>query len=381
VSDPGLAPPARRVLHYVDAALFGGSEQAALHLMAALDRSRWQPVLLYHPAPGIARLAKGAATAGIRTVGVPRVASGTSLPGIVRLVRAIRAEAPEIFHAHLSWPLACKHGVLGARLARVPAVVGTAQLYTTPGDLRQARFRLRGLRRIIAVSREVEERYLRDLGVPARRLAVVPNGIPVPPALHPPNPALRAELARGRPDCLVLTPARLHQQKGHAYLLAAAALVPGATFVLAGDGPLRAELEQRARELGVASRCLFLGERADVPDLLAAADLFLLPSLWEGLPLSVLEAMAAGRPVVATAIGGTDEAVTDGVTGLLVPPRDPAAIAAAIARLRDDPGLAERLAAAGRARVEREFSSRATAERIMRIYDAVASPVPRAAPG
>jgi glycosyltransferase involved in cell wall biosynthesis len=179
----------------------------------------------------------------------------------------------------------------------------------------------------------------------------------------------------------VLTPARLHQQKGHAYLLTAAALVPDATFVLAGDGPLRAELEQRARELGVAGRCLFLGERADVPDLLAAADLFLLPSLWEGLPLSVLEAMAAGRPVVATAIGGTDEAVTDGVTGLLVPPRDPAAIAAAIARLRDDPGLAERLAAAGRARVEREFSSRATAERVMRIYDAVSSPVPRAAPG
>jgi glycosyltransferase involved in cell wall biosynthesis len=293
---------------------------------------------------------------------------------MIRLVRAIRAEAPAIFHAHLSWPLACKHGVLAARLARVPAVVGTAQLYTTPGDVRRARLRLRPLRRIIAVSREVEERYVRDLGVPARRLAVVPNGIRVPPAPPAPKPALRAELVRDRPDYLVLTPARLHEQKGHAYLLAAAALVPDATFVLAGDGPLRAELERRARELGVASRCLFLGERTDVPDLLASADLFVLPSLWEGLPLSVLEAMAAGCPVVASAIGGTDEAVTDGVTGLLVPPRDPAAIAAAIARLRADPGLARSLGQAGRLRVEQEFSSEVTAERVARIYDEVAGP-------
>src|SRR4029453_11595231 len=153
------------------------------------------------------------------------------------------------------------------------------------------------------------------------------------------NAALRAELIAGRPDYVILTPARLHPQKGHEYLLAAAAQIPDATFVLAGDGPLRSELEVRARELGIAGRCLFLGERADVPDLLAAADLFVLPSLFEGLPVSILEAMAAGRPVVATAIGGTDEVVTTEQTGLLVPPRDPVAIAAAIRGLRAEPAL------------------------------------------
>jgi glycosyltransferase involved in cell wall biosynthesis len=356
----------------VDADLFGGSEQAALHLMAALDRTRWEPVLLHHPEPAVARLAEGAARAGIRTIAVPRVVTGAHLTGMFRLVKVIRAEAPAVFHAHLSWPLACKHGVLAAALARAPAVVGTAQLYTAPGGVRRARFRLRPLRRIIAVSHEVEARYARDLGVPASRLAVVPNGIRVSRVPPGPNVALRAELSRGRPDYLVLTPARLHQQKGHAYLLAAAALVPDATFILAGDGPLRAELERRARDLGVAARCVFLGERTDVPDLLASADLFVLPSLWEGLPLSVLEAMAAARPVVATAIGGTDEAVADEVTGLLVPPRDPAALAAAIVRVRADPELARRLGQAGRARVEQEFSSRVTAERVMRIYDEVA---------
>jgi glycosyltransferase involved in cell wall biosynthesis len=147
--------------------------------------------------------------------------------------------------------------------------------------------------------------------------------------------------------------------------------VPNATFVFAGDGPLRAALEAEARDLGVAGRCVFLGERSDVPALLAAADLFVLPSLYEGLPVSVLEAMAAERPVVATAIGGTDEAVTTEDTGLLVPSRDPAALALAIRRLQEDPRLARRLAAAGRARVEREFSSSATARQVMAIYDEV----------
>jgi glycosyltransferase involved in cell wall biosynthesis len=198
---------------------------------------------------------------------------------------------------------------------------------------------------------------------------VVRNGIRVPPAAGVPDSGLRAELVRGRPDYIVLTPARLHPQKGHAYLLTAAAQVRDATFILAGDGPLRADLEGRARELGIAERCVFLGHRSDVPDLLAAADLFVLPSLFEGLPLSVLEAMAAQRPVVATAIGGTDEAVTHELTGLLVPPRDPAALASAIRRIRSDPALAHRLAAAGRDRVEREFSSVVTGHKVMSIYD------------
>jgi glycosyltransferase involved in cell wall biosynthesis len=292
----------------------------------------------------------------------------------VGLWRALREERPAIFHAHLTWPLACKYGVLAAWLARVPAIVATAHLYLEPRDNRQQRLMrlmMMVLRRIIAVSREVKMRYARELSMPERKLAVVRNGIDVPPTARSRNPALRAELVRGRPDYVVLTPARLHEQKGHAYLLAAAAQVPEATFVLAGEGPLRAELERLAGELNIADRCVFLGYRSDVSDLLAAADLLALPSLFEGLPVSVLEAMAAERPVVATAIGGTDEAVTHELTGLLVPPRDPAALAAAIRRLRADPPLARRLAAAGRERVEREFSSRVTAHDVMRIYDEV----------
>lgn len=360
-----------RVVHYVDSDVFGGSEEAALHLMASLDAGRWEPVLLHHPEPALARLVDGAARLGIRAHSVPRVDPHRRLVGVARLWRAIRADRPAIFHAHLSWPFACKHGVLAARLAGVPAILGTAQLYLAPDGARQPRALLRLYRRIIAVSEEVQARYAQELRIPARKLTVVPNAIKVPPAGRTADPALRAALVRGRPDYVVLTPARLHPQKGHAYLLAAAAQIPDATFVLAGDGPLRPALEEQARRLGVADRCVFLGYRTDVPELLAAADLLVLPSLFEGLPVSVLEAMAAERPVVATAIGGTDEAITSGESGLLVPARDAAALASAIRRLQADPAFARRLASAGRERVEREFTTDVTARQVMRIYDEV----------
>jgi glycosyltransferase involved in cell wall biosynthesis len=359
-----------RVVHYVDSSGFGGSEEAALHLMASLDRARWEPVLLHHTEPGIRRLVDEAERLGIRAHAVSRP-SGNRMAGVIPLWRALRAERPGIVHAHLSWPFACKSGVRAAWLARVPAIVGTAQLYLAPAGGRRPPLVLGLYRRIIAVSDEVKRRYAAELRVPLRTLVVVRNAIRVPPAAPMRNATLRAALVDGRPDFVVLTPARLHPQKGHAYLLRAAVQVPGATFVLAGDGPLRAELEAEARDLGIAGRCVFLGQRADVPALLAAADLFVLPSLFEGLPVSVLEAMAAELPVVATAIGGTDEAITSEESGLLVPPRDPGALASAIRRLQADPPLARRLAAAARERVEREFSSEATARNVMRVYDEV----------
>ena len=371
----------RSVAHYVDSDILGGAEEAALHLLAALDPARWRPVLFHHPGPGIAPLVDRAARLGVATRAVPRPVEGRAWEQVRQFRRTLRAERPTVFHAHLSWPLACKYGVLAAWLARVPAIVGTAQLYIDfyqePTGQRDQRLMMRAMRRVIAVSDEVRERYRVTLDVPAVKLVVVRNGIPIPRARRPRDPALRAQLVRGRPDFVVLTPARFHEQKGHAYLLEAAARVPDATFVLAGEGELRPAMERRARDLGVMDRCVFLGHRSDVPELLAAADLFVLPSLFEGLPLSVLEAMAAERPVVATAIGGTDEAVVDGVTGLLVPPRDAAALAAAIGRLRSDPALAGRLAQTARARVEAEFSSEATARGVMQVYEDLVGADPR----
>jgi glycosyltransferase involved in cell wall biosynthesis len=169
----------------------------------------------------------------------------------------------------------------------------------------------------------------------------------------------------------VLTVARLDPQKGLAYLLSAATCVPGAMFLVAGDGPERGALEAESRRLGLAERVRFLGHREDVPALLRRCDVFVLPSLFEGLPVSVLEAMGAAKPVVATAISGTDEAVVHGETGFLVAAGDPVALAEAIRQLLADPGLARRFGMAGRARVERQFSSETMADRVSEMYGQV----------
>ena len=164
-----------------------------------------------------------------------------------------------------------------------------------------------------------------DLGrsvVNPRAVRVVHNGIDVSRFGGPADPALRAELTNGTDRPLVLSLARLHWQKGLKHLVAAARQVPSAVFVVAGAGEERAHLDEEVARSGVGDRFRFLGFRDDAPRLLAACDLFVLPSLFEGLPVSVLEALAARRPVVATAVGGTGEAVIDGETGLLVPPAE-----------------------------------------------------------
>jgi glycosyltransferase involved in cell wall biosynthesis len=225
------------------------------------------------------------------------------------------------------------------------------------------------LDRYIAVSNEVKEHLCKDLRVPEKQVSVVLNGIRTEAFSRTPDTSIRATLLDGTERPIVLTAARLHRQKGHIYLLEAAALVPDALFILAGDGPERPVLEKRVSDLGLDARVRFLGQRQDLPKLLASCDLFVLPSLYEGLPLSVLEAMAAGKPVVATAIGGTDEAVIHGETGLLVPPQKPSELANAIRTMLSDKDLAARLAEAGKARVVKMFSSDAMLRGVMEIYE------------
>lgn len=362
-----------RVVHYVDSTVFGGAEQVMLQLLRGLPRERWTPMLYCHDGADLARLVEPAGAAGVECRIVPAPRGIADVRAWRTFVRQLRADRPRLFHAHLGWPLSARHGILAARLASVPKVVATAHLYVDVGDVRWPRAKLWAQRsmvdRYIAVSREVATRFEQQLGVPAAKLTVVRNGIDVPPTL-PTAPALRDELLAGSVGPLLLTIARLHPQKGHEHLLRAARELPEAIVALAGDGPERDRLQAMARELGIDARVRFLGHRTDVAALLAACDIFVLPSLYEGLPLSVLEAMAAGRPVVATRVGGTDEAIDEGVTGRLVPPADPGALAAALRELIDDRAALERLARAGRAAAERHFSVGAMVRGVEAIYDA-----------
>jgi glycosyltransferase involved in cell wall biosynthesis len=367
----------RTVVHYSDSGTFGGTERAILHLLAGLDPDRWRARLLVHKVnPGGTMLADGARSLGIPVTAVRPPRGAHDLPAIAQLATAMRAAGTVVLHAHLTWPLSCWHGVLAARLARASAVVATAQLFVplTCVQLALQRVMRLGVDRYIAVSHEVARQLVARLGVPAVMIDVIPNAV----SLAEPAPdaeavaAARRAMDGGSGWPVVLAVSRLDpQQKGLVHLLGAAARVPNAIVAIAGEGPERPALEARALSLGVGDRVRLLGFRRDVPALLAACDVVALPSLFEGLPLALLEGMAAGKPVVATAIGGTDEAVVDGVTGLLVPPRDAEALAAALRRVLGDPPLAQRLGDAGRARAVAEFSIERMIERVMGVYDAV----------
>jgi glycosyltransferase involved in cell wall biosynthesis len=268
--------------------------------------------------------------------------------------------------------------MLGAVLAQVPAIVCTS--HVAPRERQDWKTRLgRALLtpfvdRDIAVSRASRDRLIRYLGVPSSRLVAVPNAVELQRFDAPAEPgrsALRREWGIP-PDAPVLgVLARLTPQKGLTYLISAMPAIlaqhPGTYALVVGEGYLRPDLEAQATSLGVAERVLFVGYRRNVVDYLRASDLFVLPSLFEGMPLSILEAMGAGLPVIATAVDGTPEVVIDGETGLLVSPEDPLALAEAVNRLLGDPELAARMGRDGRARAD-TFSEGALLDRVGAVY-------------
>jgi glycosyltransferase involved in cell wall biosynthesis len=354
---------ARSVFYFTDSRQRGGAEAALLLLLEHLDRNTWEPTLLYVPCEPLESVAEDARKLD---TAVHPVANAREL------VRVLRRDRPSVFHAHLSWPLAARQQLATAIAARVPAVVATYQLFP-PGSFGrtaplQGRLLAAGIGRGIAVSEAIAAALVERLGWPRRKIDVIRNSIPVDQYGGRREPQLRDALRGGSTDFVFLTAARLDAQKGLDVLLRAAPSVDGARFVIAGTGVERDRLEREAAELGVSEKVVFLGHREDVGALLAAADAFVLPSLFEGTPLSLLEAMAATKPIVATAIPGIEELVTTDESALLIPPGDPEALAAALRRIVAEPALRANLGTAARRRVATEFGIEANTRRVMRIY-------------
>ncbi|HKO27572.1 MAG TPA: glycosyltransferase family 4 protein, partial [Solirubrobacteraceae bacterium] len=259
--------------------------------------------------------------------------------------------------------------------ARTPAIA-TVHLYPRIRPRASARVQHRLLAHVVhhvAVSQAIACRLVAELGWPPGRVKVVANGVDSRRYAEGADPDLRRSLTGGCGRRLVVTVARLAEQKGLRHLVEAMRLLPDVTLAMVGDGPDRHALETLASGLGVADRIRFLGNRDDVPRLLSAADVFVLPSLWEGLPLALIEAMAARAPIVATSIPGVDEVVADRETALLVPPGDAAALAHAVRRLLDDPTAAARLGHAASLRQAAEFSLDGMVARVEAVYESVLS--------
>jgi glycosyltransferase involved in cell wall biosynthesis len=266
---------------------------------------------------------------------------------------------------------------LAARPQRVPALVTVHNLVRPEVDgraraivlARSEPFLVRLATHVFAVSEEIAARLRSAAPRHAHKVEVLHLGIGPPPQVTRPRAAARAELCVAHDAPLVATAARLRPQKDLPTLLRALAGLPGTVHLaLFGEGPLEAELRSLAAELSVADRVRFMGWRDDIADFLAAADVFCLSSVWEGVPLAAQEAILLGTPVVATDVGGMRELVEDGVSGVLVRPGNPAELAAALASVLEDPRAARGLAQAARLRLEREFSTDRMLARLREAY-------------
>lgn len=286
------------------------------------------------------------------------------LRGLVRLTRFLARSSYSIVHTHTTKPGIV--GTLAARRAGIPAVMHTVHLFpfheetgrlVTSAYVSVERLAARWCDRIVTVSEFQREWALRvGVGRP-EQIVSIPNGVPVDRAKPRRSRAdVRAELGLGD-EFAILSTGRLAEQKGLEYLIQAAALLrqdlPNARILLAGGGPLGKKLAKLISSLGLDDTVTMLGHRSDVGDLLAACDLVALPSLWEGLSISLLEAMAAGRPIVTTSIGSNREVTNDGEAAVLVPPKDVASLAEAIRSLAADESRLHELGRRGQ-EVQRE---------------------------
>jgi len=362
-----------KIVYYLDSDNFGGAEQVLYILLRGLDRNAWQPLLAYHPNPGIAPFISSVEDLGIETFPTTRIVNYRDIEGIREFASRLKAIRPHIFHANINWPLSCSNGIIAAYLTRIPAIIGTQHLYDNIKSRRLRVFQFFVsllVNRYIAVSADLAK----ELGqyVPSYKIEVVQNGIDFERFSTEPAGKTNDVYAPLREKNLpiLLTVARLAKQKGHTYLLKAAAKIPDALFVFAGDGTDRKDIEKEAHELGLGDRVIFFGERNDIPELLLGCDIYVHPSIFEGgVAISIMEAMAAGKPVIVTEVEGIRKNLTDGVNAVLVPPADATALIKAINGLLSNPDKAKKIAAEGKSLVHREFSSSRMVKHVTEIYN------------
>ncbi len=375
-ADRGVDPARRRVLSLLHAPFMeGGAEKVAVDLALSLDRTRFEPSFCAlktttQPTREDEIRAAGLPYASLdaRTIRTPR--------GFGSLVKLLRHDRIDILHGHL-WD-ANVWACLAGPIARTPVVVAHEHTWSFEGKPMRVAIDRHLISRlasiIVCVSEDDRRKMIEIEKIPGDRIRVLPNGIP--PLAPPVGTDVRGDSGIPADAKLVGIVAVARRQKRLDVLLEAIALltseIPDIHLAVAGFGGSRGQLpalEERATALGIRDRVHFLGLRRDISDVLAAADVACLSSDYEGQPLSVLEYMAAGKPIVCTNVGGLPEMINDGVEGLLVPRRDPEALAGALKRLLLDRTAAEALGAAARARQLREFSLEAAVGRVEALYD------------
>ena len=368
-------------LHIDTARSWRGGQNQVLVTVMCLRALGHRAVLVAHPSGELRRRA----AEGLDLVPLaPR--TEMDLSAAWRLSRVIKQLRPDIVHAH------DPHGVAMAALALSmstqlvkPRLVAARRVDFRLGRNALSRWKYRQVDLYVCASEAIRQILLHD-GVPPGRTVTVHEGIDIAHVDAAPRADLHGELWLPHHAPLVGNVAALVPHKGQRHLIEAAAAVvrqvPDARFIIAGQGELRESLEHQIKHLHLEKHVILAGFRSDVLSVHKAFDIFVMSSVTEGLGTSLLDAMACGKPIVATRAGGIPEVVVDGETGFLVPPRDPHAMADAIVRLLQDPALRERMGTAGLKRVRERFTSEVMVSNTVRVYERLlgTAPLPHPAP-
>jgi glycosyltransferase involved in cell wall biosynthesis len=374
----------------------GGLEKVVLSLLNNLDRDRFTPHLIC--LDGAGRMAADVdlpqenrlvlqRKPGVRLPIIGLTVDPSLLPVFGRIRRFVREKKIDVLHAHNLGPLI--YAGVATRLIpmrRRPQLVYSDhnQLFSmSPERARRVRWYLKLADHVIAVSQDLQRTLTERLQAPPERVQVLYNGVDAQRFGRADRNKVRRELGIADGDFVVGSAVVLSEHKGIGYLLDAAPAVlaqaPETRFVIAGDGPNRAALEEKARALALGDRVKFIGHRNDIPDVVAAFDVYVLPSLTEGLPLALLEALAVGNPILCTRVGGIPEIVEDGVNGYLVPPGDSAALTDGILRLRADPAFRSAVRERNLKKFAERFTLRTMVEGHARLFGELAARVAGAA--
>jgi glycosyltransferase involved in cell wall biosynthesis len=366
-----------RVLHLISSSAFLGAESVVLELAKAGIAADHGVIVvsIQNSSNPHRELADAAEAKGIRSYSIPcRGRFDRDL--IYRLKEIIRSEHINLIHSH-----GYKSNFYAWSVARtaLPWVVTNHLWKRTTFLLRMYAwldgFIIRRADRIVAVSDAITAEMI-SMGIVGGKITVIDNGVDSERFGHRDS---RSEIRNNfgfTSDMVVIgTVASLTAEKGHRYLLEAAydlvSIFPDVRFLFVGEGNQRSFLEQKANELGLRDKIVFAGSRYDIPEILSSLDMFVLPSLNEGLPMALLEAMASAIPVIASKVGAIPRVLEDGKTGLLVDPADPKMLADAISSLLSEPDRRREFASQGFAKVKRDFSADAMATRYFDLYESI----------
>lgn len=357
-----------RIAHLIESDGPGGAERLVASLATELQAAGCDNVVVT-PARGEGWLSNELAGTGVTLEPLELRAAGFRT-WVRLLAETLRRYRPAVAHSHEF--MMAVHGALAARGTGVPHLI-TMHGGRYYAERLRRRAALRGAATLsgalVSVSEAVRHHLSRDLWIRRSRILSIPNGVRWVPAKRS---SLRQELRLAPTDRLLLAVGNLYPVKGHAHLIDALALLAdnhaNVHLAIAGRGDLADGLRVRARELALDDRVHLLGLRSDIPSLLAAADIFVLPSVAEGLPLALLEAMFAGRPIVASDVGDVRVVLNDGDAGLLVRPGNAAELARALDRLLTDPNEGGRLGQRAALRAASEYACARMVERYARLY-------------